>query len=198
MKPEGSRRARDNMQKLDNRPSPESRIRKSPLTESELRFQNPLIGGAGCARPGDRMAGPEMERLSTDKHCELLSANVRERSASIYEGFKLFVQLFSALVGGAVIIRLQHPKDLPTSFVTLSNALALLITFAGVILVTNGLWAWWGHRKKLSEVAGKDETGNAIIPPPRIGLGQVSVWIMIFVMVISCVVFWWFNPLRTT
>jgi hypothetical protein len=115
------------------------------------------------------------DRLSAEKHCELLSANVRERSASIYEGFKLFVQLFSALVGGAVIIRLQYPKDLPSSFATLSNGLAVLITGASALLVLNAFFSWWGQRKRLSEVAGKDEIGNAIIPPPRIGLGQASV-----------------------
>jgi hypothetical protein len=52
-----------------------------------------------------------MEHLSTDKHCEMLSANVRERNERIYEGFKLFVQLFSALVGAVVLIRLQHPPE---------------------------------------------------------------------------------------
>jgi hypothetical protein len=134
--------------------------------------------------------------LSVEKHCEMLSANVRERSASIYDGFKLFVQLFSALVGGAVVIRLYPTKDVPSSFTNLSNGLAVLITGASVLLVLNAFWSWWGQRKRLSEVAGKDEAGKDIIPAPRMGLRQASVWIMVVVMLVACALFLRCNPLR--
>jgi|GraSoi2013_100cm_1033763.scaffolds.fasta_scaffold19464_3 hypothetical protein len=132
--------------------------------------------------------------LSVEKHCEMLSANVRDRIVAIFDGFKLFVQLFSALVGGAVVLRLQYPKGIPASFVTLSNALAILITVAGMILVWDAFRSWHGHRTKLSEVAGKDEAGNNIIPPPR--WHPSSAWLMLWLMPIACVLFYYFNPLR--
>jgi hypothetical protein len=39
--------------------------------------------------------------LSDEKHCEMLSAHVRDRAEAMRDGFELFVQLFSALVGDA-------------------------------------------------------------------------------------------------
>ena|SRR5262249_54104793 len=132
--------------------------------------------------------------LSVEKHCEMLSANVRDRIAAMFEGFKLFVQLFSALVGGAVVLRLQYPKGIPASFVTLSNLLAILITIAGVIMVGDALRSWHGHRQKLSELAGKDTAGNDVIPPAR--WHPSSAWFMLLAMLVACVLFWLFNPLR--
>jgi hypothetical protein len=132
--------------------------------------------------------------LTPETHCEILSAGVRDRLASISNGFRLFVQLFSALVGGAVALRLQYAEDIPASFVTLSDYLAVLIPIAATILVGDAFQSWLGYRKKLSEVAGKDEEGKNIIPPPR--WWPSSVWFMFLVMLISCVLFVWFNPLR--
>ena len=132
--------------------------------------------------------------LSVDKHCDMLSTGVLSRVAAGFDGFKLFVQLFSALAGGAVVVRLQYKGSIPAQFVTLSNLLAVLITFTGVILVGDAFRSWHGYRKRLSEVAGKDPaSGENIIPPPH---WVSSVWPMIAVMLISCVLFWYFNPLR--
>jgi hypothetical protein len=131
--------------------------------------------------------------LSVEKHCETLSANVRDRIPEIFDGFKLFVQLFSALVGGALVLRLQYAKDVPASFVTLSNLLAILITVAGMIMVGDAFRSWHGHRTKLSELAGKDQAGENIIPLPR--WHPSSAWFMLVAMLISCVLFY-FNQLR--
>jgi hypothetical protein len=30
--------------------------------------------------------------LSTDKHCEMLSNTIRDKSTAMYDGFKLFIQ----------------------------------------------------------------------------------------------------------
>jgi len=132
--------------------------------------------------------------LSVEKHCEMLSANVRDRISAISDGFKLFVQLFSALVGGAVVLRLQQSEGIPASFVTLSNLLAILITVAGMIMVGDAFRSCYGHRTRLSELAGKDEAGNNIIRLPRGWLS--SAWFLLLAMPISCALFLYYNPLQ--
>jgi hypothetical protein len=127
--------------------------------------------------------------LSIEKHCEMLSAVVRDRLASISDGFKLFVQLFTALVAGVVVMRMTYaPERIPATFAWLSNGLAILITAATVLMVWDAFRSWHGYRKRLSEVAGE-----SIIPPPK--WFPSSVWIMVSVMLIACGLFCWFNPL---
>lgn len=63
-----------------------------------------------------------------------------------------------------------------------------------MIMVGDAFRSWHGHRTKLSEVAGKDEAGNNIIPPPR--WHPSSAWLMLWLMPIACVLFYYFNPLR--
>ena len=96
--------------------------------------------------------------LDAEKHCEILSANVRDRIAHMNSGFRLFVQLFSALVGGAIALKAQAQfleKPIPADFVFQSNLLAWLIAVASFILVTDSFRSWYRHRKRLTEVAGK-------------------------------------------
>jgi len=126
--------------------------------------------------------------LSDDKHCELLSAGIRDRMLSIQSDFKSFVQLFSALVGGAVALRLQY-KAHPT-FACAADALALLITFTYCLLIFDAFRAWHGYRVRLSEVAGQD-----IIPPPHM-TSMITVIVMIVVIVFAFVGFVFFNPFR--
>src|SRR5262249_51337075 len=107
--------------------------------------------------------------LNPEKHCEMLSANVRDRSEAMRGGFRLFIQLFSALVGGAIFLRIHLPENIPAHFVWLSDLLAWFIVVASSILVWDSFRAWHGHRKKLSDVAGRNEDGVLVIP-------QISWW----------------------
>jgi hypothetical protein len=89
--------------------------------------------------------------------------------------------MFSALVRGAIFLRLQ-PNPNPPDFVLLSNLLAVLIAAASIILVLDGFRGWHGHRKKLSQVAGKDESGQLIIPPPNLRVSAIGISTMMFVI----------------
>jgi hypothetical protein len=128
--------------------------------------------------------------LSPDKHCEMLSANARDRAKAMEDWFKLFVQIFSVIVGGAVLLRLQYKQDIPVTFVPLSNALVLLVAFASAAMVIDSHRAWRGHRKRLSDIAGPD-----IIPQPRVP-SWIGFLLMLAVILVALFGFCLFNPLR--
>jgi hypothetical protein len=134
--------------------------------------------------------------LTAEKHCEMLSANTRDRAASIVNGFRLFVQLYSAIIGGAIVLRLQHGDQIAASFVRLSEFLLILITIASCLMVGDAFRAWLGQRKKLSEVAGKDAAGKDIIQKPNLMRQSMTIVTMFAVMAISLILFLVFNPLR--
>lgn len=66
----------------------------------------------------DRMSRSVFQSTNT---ANCFRRNVRERGEAMHEGFKLFVQLFSALVGAVAYIRLR--SSFPTSFALLSDIL---------------------------------------------------------------------------
>ena len=132
--------------------------------------------------------------ISTDKDCELLTARLQAQETFIYGGFKLFVQMFSALVGGSVAVRLQYKGQVPTAFVHLSNWLAFLIVGASVIIILDAYRSWYGYRKTLSSVAGT-KSGKAIIKKPDLSTASTTPCIMVLVMVAAFLGYVLFNPL---
>jgi len=134
--------------------------------------------------------------LSTDKHCELLSSFVRNKSAEIHSGFKLFVQLFSGIVGGSVVLRLQYNGRVPEQFIWLSNALAGLVTITSAIMIITAYYSWYGFRVRMSDIAGLDLDNHPRIRRPKPLLSAKAEFVMLFVMVIAFVGFMVFNPLE--
>lgn len=134
--------------------------------------------------------------LTDEKHCELLSAGIRHRSLSMQSNFRLFTQLFTGLVGGSVALRLQYGADMPSVFSHLADALAILITSTCAVLICDAFCAWYGYRRRLSEVAGNKPDGTAVIRPPRMTESAITLTIMFVVMVAALVGFVAFNPLR--
>ncbi len=129
--------------------------------------------------------------LNPEKHCEFLTQHILARSKEITNSFRLFVQMFAALVGGAAAIRLQNSAQAPRSFAWLADALGLLILVATTYLILENLRAWYGYRNRLSDVAGED----VIKRPGPWWTARIEI-IMISVMVVASVAFWTFNPLR--
>ena len=137
-----------------------------------------------------------MDCLSIDKHCEMLTAHIRDRNSAISDGFKLFAQMFSTLVGGAVIARLQYGTKIPAQFANLADALAALIVCVCAIIILENVRSWYQYRKVLSDIAGQDEGGRPIVPPPRLFAAARIESVMIAVMIAAWVMFYLFNPLQ--
>ena len=133
--------------------------------------------------------------LTVDKHCEFLTAHIRDKSQNMYDGFKLFVQLFSALVAGAVFLMLNDSGGLASRFASLAEAVALLILVATGVIIAENARSWHEFRRRLSEVAGRNRKRELLIPLPKQNATTVQ-YVMFAVMVVATVAFWLFNPLR--
>ena len=136
-----------------------------------------------------------MDSLSVDKHCEILTSHMRDRISSMRGGFKNFIQMYSAIVGGVVVLSLQYRDKIPPSFETLSNILISLVYFMATIHIVEELCSWYRLRKKLSAIAGMDQFHKPLIPFPKIWPSMIIELAMLAVMLIAFVVFYMFNPL---
>jgi hypothetical protein len=131
--------------------------------------------------------------LSVDKHCEMLTDQIRDRNKHIMNAFKLYVQMFSAIVGGSVALRLQSAGKVPVSFSWLVDALALLVFLITAVIISDNVRGWHEYRQRLSEIAGRDRNHNPIVPLPTLWKSKRVEVGMIGVMAISLVAFWLFN-----
>lgn len=146
----------------------------------------------------------KLTMITTDKHCELLSASIREKIAAIYGSFRLFFQLFSGIVGGAIALSLSLGpqnslglQNAPPAFVSLANALTAGVAIMCAVMIVDAQLAWYRFRKRLSEVAGRNEKGRLQIPPPKPVRPWLTVGTMLAAMFIAVVAFMTFNPLPT-
>lgn len=131
--------------------------------------------------------------LSVDIHCQMLSAAALMKSQATYEGFKLFVQMFSAVVAGTVFLRFdKEPSKIPASFLDLTNAMAFLVTVVSGIIIYDAYRSWYGYRVKLAEIAGPGE-----VPSPSHTLSSTTLWAMYLAMGAALILFWMFNPLKS-
>src|SRR6185295_15159586 len=104
--------------------------------------------------------------LSNEKHCEMLSDTIRDKSAAMNDGFKLFIQMFSSVVGGSVLLRVQYGEKIPHAFINLSNVIAVMVVITTGIIILDQYRSWYGYRRTLSVVAGKDHRAKPLIPKP--------------------------------
>ena len=139
-----------------------------------------------------------MNPLNNEKHCEMLGANARVAGDAMRDGFKLFVQLFSAIVGGSIALRLSasvgQPKLL-TNVAPLAVGLVVFVGLASAGLIADSFRSFLRQRWRLTELAGKDSNDADVVPLP-----DYQSWITIIIMEIviagSVLAFWYYNPLR--
>lgn len=129
--------------------------------------------------------------LNDETHCQMLSATLIDRSASLRSNFRMFIQLFSALVGGSAALRLQYGALI--YFAILANILAILITSGCAFLICDAFRSWRGYRCKLTEVANKG-SGHCIIQPASSDT-ENTFKMMIRVMAVALIGFVLLNPL---
>jgi hypothetical protein len=141
--------------------------------------------------------------LSVDKHCEILTGHIRDRVSAMTDAFKLYVQMFSAIVGGAVVLKLQYKNEVPASFIWLSDALVFLILLTCAVIIIENMRSWYSYRERLSNFAGKSKRGKRknkksklelVVPTPEVRNLMVQ-FVMLGVMTVACGAFFIFNPL---
>lgn len=133
--------------------------------------------------------------LSTDAHCAMLTALIRDRHVHIMDGFKLFVQLFSAIVAGAVTLRLHYGGASADRFTIFADALVGLVAVAAAVIIGDNTRAWRDYRRKLSQVAGRSADGMLLIEGPNTRKAFRIEATMLLAIAIATIGFWVFNPL---
>src|SRR5260370_39791110 len=99
--------------------------------------------------------------VSVDKEYESVSAEVRLHTEKLFESFKLFIQMFSAIVGGSIWLSLQPSIGLRAhTYATISSLLVLLIAILCLVMVFQEKRTAMGYRKAQSRLGGKDENGK--------------------------------------
>ena len=131
--------------------------------------------------------------ITDDKHCEILAASIRDHNTRITQGFKLFVQMFSLVAGGASALRLWRTDSSPPleQFARLADVVILLVSFASALIIVDSFRGWKNYRRRLSEVAGADQ-----VPPPNMLKSWVVEGMMLAAIAIAAMLFVGFNPFR--
>jgi hypothetical protein len=127
-----------------------------------------------------------------------LSDMIAERNRNALDAFKLFISLYSAIVGGTIWLSTQTPTCVPPSYEWLSSAAAGLLTVVTIVLVYEAKRGWWGYRKAQSELVGKTANGKYRIPPPKLFPTVLTEGVMVICMAVAGIAFILFNPLSPT
>jgi hypothetical protein len=136
----------------------------------------------------------EEDRIPNELLYKSLSDMIADRNRNAIDAFKLFISLYSAIVGGTIWLSAQSTKVL-ASFEPLSNHAVELVTSVAILMVYEAKRGWWGYRKTQSKLAGKTTDGKHRIPPPKLRAVLTEVVIAIC-MIIACWQFIQFNPLH--
>ena len=134
--------------------------------------------------------------LGDNTHCALLFDQIRDKVNHIMDGFKLFVQMFSAIIAGAVTLRLQFGPELSSEFSIAADALVFLVAAMTAAAILDNIRSWNALRQRVSEVAGVHESGAPIISHPDVYASFRVQGLMLIVVTITTIGFWIFNPLR--
>jgi hypothetical protein len=132
--------------------------------------------------------------VSDEKQYEFVTSQIAAQIERIVAGFKLFIQLFSAVVGGTVWLKLQIKEPIPAGYIWLSDALVSLITVTTFLMVLMNLLSWFGYRRAQCDLVGKNKVGSYIVPLPK-WKSSLTELAMMFTMVAAMILFWCFNPL---
>ena len=126
--------------------------------------------------------------VSKDKEFEYVTSQIIKHIERTVDAFKMFTKLFSAIVGGSILLSTQQtigPESART-YAHLADALVFLVTLISGVMIVEDYRAWWGFRRAQTTLVPH-------VPPPS-WRARVTEWVMILCMVLGCGLFWWFNP----
>lgn len=140
----------------------------------------------------ERRWGPNM--ISDEKIFDFVSKRVEQTSADTEAGLKLFLPMYSAVLGGSIWLSDKLGKTVPSKYEYLSDALISLLTLVCIYIVVDNLRAWWGYRNQLFELSKKSAHK---IPRPQWWAAIMEV-VLCAAMLVACVMFILFNPLTAS
>ena len=122
------------------------------------------------------------------KEFEYVTSQIIKHVERSVDAFKMFAQLFSVIVGGAIWLSLQSPAhpEITKTYANLSNILVTLVTIIGSVMIFENYRCWWRFRTAQSMLVPH-------VPPPK-WPAVTTGGVMILCMAVGCVLFWQFNP----
>ena len=131
--------------------------------------------------------------ISDEKQYDFITKRINDQANQTFDGIKFFVPTFTAIIGGAIWLRLQPHWVASATYVLLSDILVALLTVVCVGMVADNLRAWHGYRERLSDL-----TADTRFPAPRPNLRRSAMIeaLLCVVMIVAFALFCFFNPLR--
>lgn len=129
--------------------------------------------------------------ISDEKQYEHIAAVIAGRIDLARDAFKLFLQLFSAIVAGSFWLSGSGAISATNrmTYVVLSDALVWLVITVVAVTVYEALRSWWGHRETLALFDG----GAFPIPRPSRKAFRADIALSLL-MVVAGVIFTVMNP----
>ena len=128
--------------------------------------------------------------ISDEKQYEYIGSVIIDRIDRVRDAFKLYLQLFAAIVGGSIWLSTQNISPVARrTYAFVSNALVGLLIVVTVIMVYAALRSWWRSRETMSNFDG----GQYPIPGPEFQ-AIVAEIAMLLCMIASAAIFFCFNP----
>ena len=130
--------------------------------------------------------------VSEDKEFEYVTSQIVKHVERSVDAFKMFAQLFSLIVGGAIWLSIQSNvgHKATAMYMWLSDILVLVVTFIISMMIYEDYRAWRNFRTAQSKLVP-----HLPLPAAR---AEIIKWEMIACMAVGCVLFWLFNPFMLT
>jgi hypothetical protein len=128
--------------------------------------------------------------ISDDKIFDYLTTRANQTSNDTEAGLKLFIPMYSAILGGSIWLSDKLEDPIPVRYRYLSNALVALLTIVCIYVVLDNLRAWWGYRVQLAEITKESKYP---LPPPQWHAAVIEV-VLCLGMLGACAMYVWFNP----
>ena len=107
--------------------------------------------------------------IADEKQYEFLTSQIGKLADRSIDAFKLFLQIFSAIVGGSIWLSVQGTVT-PVSrhrYILLSDAVVVVLSLIVIVMVCDNLRSWFGYRTAVSDLAGTDDSGIDRIGRPH-------------------------------
>ena len=134
--------------------------------------------------------------ISPDKQFEFVTTQISAQIDRIYDAFKRFIQLFSAIVAGTVWLATEVKISGATraSYATITDVLVGLVALVTTVLILGNLHSWWGYRRAQMRLTQDDINLDYRVPPPKLYPSCTVETAMLVCVAAAYFLFWWDNP----
>jgi hypothetical protein len=106
--------------------------------------------------------------VSDDEIFKFFAMRVNQTANDTDAGLKLFLPIFSAVLGGSIWLNNQlSGAPVPFAYVIVSDALIALLTVISCYMVWDNLDAWWIYLQHLTDIT-RNSTFPVPLPPTKL------------------------------